>query len=379
MAQRRSLAWTELRVGLLVIASFVILVIVIFYIGQQAGFSLFMKKYTITGYFSSANGLRKGSEVWLEGVTIGSVSDVHISKEERPEPNRLIEVVMSLDENYKDKIRTGCNEEQTKQKLCSIAIIGNLSLLGDKNVEISRGTAGEVVPDKGYIQGSEAGDIKQIVQSSNDLVANLNDLSVTIGDMAKDIKNGKGTLGKLINDTSIYDNLNRATLEANALVRDAHTGRGTVGRLISDDELYQRVKASVDKVTATLDELNKTIVEIRQGNGTIAKLINDPSLYNQFKQMGERTQNILDRIDRGEGTLGKLTKDDALYNELRQTNTRVQSLISAIENGEGTAGRLIKDPALFNSLNGASSEVQKLLYDIRQNPKKFLTITLRLF
>jgi phospholipid/cholesterol/gamma-HCH transport system substrate-binding protein len=379
MAQRRSLAWTELRVGLLVIASFVILIMVIVYMGQQAGVGFFTKKYTITAYFSSANGLRKGSEVWLEGVTIGNVSDVHISKEPQPDPNRLIEVVMSLDENYKDKIRTGCNEEQTKKKQCSIAIIGNLSLLGEKNVEISRGTAGDVVQDNGFIQGTEKGDIKQIIESSDELVANLNDLSSTILDMSKDIKNGKGTLGKLLNDTSIYDNLNRATLEANALVRDAHTGKGTVGRLISDDDLYQQVKASIDKVSATLDEVNKTVVEVRQGNGTIAKLINDPSLYNQFKQMGERTQSILDRIDRGEGTLGKLTKDDALYNELRQTNTRVQSLISAIESGEGTTGRLIKDPALFNSLNGASSEVQKLLFDIRQNPKKFLTITLRLF
>ena len=54
-------------------------------------------------------------------------------------------------------------------------------------------------------------------------------------------------------------------------------------------------------------------------------------------------------------------------------------LVASIQNGEGTAGKFIKDPTLYNSLNQSSSEIQKLLYDFRQNPKKFLTITFKLF
>src|SRR5213593_1684082 len=106
MAQRRSLSWTELRVGLLVIASFVLLVVVNIFISRQAGTGILTPKYTITAYFPSANGLRNGAEIWLEGVTIGNVTDVHISREAQPDPNRSVEVEMSLDKSFQNNIRS---------------------------------------------------------------------------------------------------------------------------------------------------------------------------------------------------------------------------------------------------------------------------------
>ena len=104
MAQRRSLAWTELRVGLLVIASFALLALAIFYVSGQSG--IFTKKYTVTAFFASANGLRSGADVWLEGVTIGNVDQVRISKQ--ADPLRSVEVDLKVDENYRTPLR--CNE-----------------------------------------------------------------------------------------------------------------------------------------------------------------------------------------------------------------------------------------------------------------------------
>src|SRR5205807_9190328 len=142
MAQRRSLAWTELRVGLLVIASFALLALAIFYVSGQSG--IFTKKYKVTALFASANGLRSGAEVWLEGVTIGNVDEVRISK--LPDPQRAVEADLKLDEAYKNIIRTD-----------SMVTIATIGLLGDKYVNITRGTqAGQIVPDGGSLQGSEA-------------------------------------------------------------------------------------------------------------------------------------------------------------------------------------------------------------------------------
>ena len=73
-AQRRTLAWSELRVGILVIASFVLLALAIFYISGASGF--FEPQYSITAFFPSANGLRKGAEVWLEGE-VGEEAERH--------------------------------------------------------------------------------------------------------------------------------------------------------------------------------------------------------------------------------------------------------------------------------------------------------------
>src|SRR5262245_24170732 len=149
MAQRRSLAWTELRVGILVIASFALLAAAIFYIGGESGF--LQPKYTVNAFFASANGLRNGAEVWLEGVQIGNVSGVKIAKD--PNPERSVEVEMKLNEQYKNIIRTD-----------SEVTISTIGLLGDQNVQITRGTdKAAVVPDGGYLQGSEKGDIKRII------------------------------------------------------------------------------------------------------------------------------------------------------------------------------------------------------------------------
>jgi phospholipid/cholesterol/gamma-HCH transport system substrate-binding protein len=358
MAQRRSLAWTELRVGLLVIASFALLALAIFYVSGQSG--IFTKKYTVTALFASANGLRSGAEVWLEGVTIGNVDEVRISKQ--PDPNKSVEVDLKLDENYKNIIRTD-----------SMVTIGTIGLLGDKYVDITRGTeAGEIVPEKGMLLGTEAGDIRKIVTGTSDFVANLDSLSNQVKKLADRVDRGEGTLGKLLTDTGIYDNANSTMREANAFVRDLRTGNGTVGKLVSDDELYKRVNNLMDRV----DNLIETI---HNGHGTAGKFLNDPAVFDRTDRILAHVQEVTDRIDRGEGTLGKLTKDETIYNEFRDTVNKFSVLIASIQNGEGTAGRFIKDPTLYNSLNESSSEIQKLLYDFRQNPKKFLTINFKLF
>jgi phospholipid/cholesterol/gamma-HCH transport system substrate-binding protein len=358
MSPRRSLAWTELRVGILVILSFALLALAIFYVSGQSGF--FVRKYTITAYFQNANNLRSGAEVSLEGVTIGNVSSVDVSR--LADPMKAVAAVLKLDQNYKSFIRSD-----------SKVTISTIGLLGDSKVDISRGTAGTVIEDGGTLQGSEEGDIRRIVQGANDVVANLQVLSEDFKKITDRIERGEGTLGKFLTDTAIYDHFNSAGQELNQLVRDARTGPGTLGRLISDDQLHREIVQLVDRV----DTLVK---KAESGNGSLGKFVNDPSLYNRFDKVAARVETITDRIDRGEGTIGKLlSKDDTLYNDLRASVTRFNSLMDTIQNGDGTVGKLMKDPSLANNLNLVTSEFQKLMYDFRQNPKKFLTVNFKLF
>jgi phospholipid/cholesterol/gamma-HCH transport system substrate-binding protein len=358
MASRRSVAWTELRVGILVITSFTLLALAIFYISGQSGF--FVPKYTVTAYFQNANNLRSGAEVSLEGVTIGNVSAVAVSKE--ADPTRAVEAVLNLDETYKNIIRSD-----------SRVTISTIGLLGDSTVDITRGTeAGAVIEDGGILQGTEEGDIRRIVQGTNDVVANFQVLSEDFKRIADRIERGEGTLGKFLTDTSIFDNANAVTREVSTLVRDARTGPGTVGKLISDDQLYQKVMQISERV-------DLLVMKIESGDGTIGKFVNDPALYNRFNNLADRFQTITDRIDRGEGTLGKLSRDEALYNDVRSGVTKFNSLVDSVQSGDGTIGKFIRDPSLFNNVNEVTSEFQKLMYDFRQNPKKFLTINFRLF
>jgi phospholipid/cholesterol/gamma-HCH transport system substrate-binding protein len=365
MAKGQTLAWRELRVGILVVASFVLLAVAIFYIGGDSGF--FTPKYRITAYFHSANGLHAGAAVLLDGFTIGNVSTIKLSSEAVPE--KWVEVEMDLNKSYRHMIRTD-----------TMASIGTVGVLGDQQVELTRGSADkEEIPEGGSIQGADTGDIKKIITGTNDVVANLGVMTNQVTDLLQKVNQGKGTLGKILNDTSIYDNFDATAAEATALVKDARTGSGTIGQLMSNDELYRSVKASVDRLDSTMNKVDIIVDKINNGNGTVPKLLNDPAVFDRTNQLLTKFGTIADRIERGEGTLGKLSKEDALYNNMNGTLVKANTLLTSVENGEGTLGKMMKDPTLYNSLTQTSSELQKLMYDFRQNPKKYLTINFRLF
>src|SRR5215475_12445076 len=161
---------------------------------------------------------------------------------------------MKIDSRYQNIIRTDSK--------VSISTIG---LLGDSKVDITRGTQeGMVIPDGGFIQGTEE---------------------------------GEGTLGQFLVNKSVYDNADAVVREAHMLVSDARTGNGTMGRLISDDALYT-------KVMQIGDRLDLLVRKVESGNGTAGKFINDPTLYNRFNDLTTKVAGITDRIDRGEGTVG---------------------------------------------------------------------------
>lgn len=357
MARRQSLTWVELRVGILVIASFLLLGVLIFYVGGQAGF--FTDSYSITAYFDSANGMTRGADVWLEGVPVGSVSAVSVSPS--ADPLQSVEIAMSIDANYQDMIRTD-----------SILTIGTIGLLGDGYVDIARGYTGTVLVDGDTIQGATTGGIREIIEGTDDIVANIGELSSQIEEITQRVRDGEGTLGQLLTDSAVYDNLAATTAEANRLVVDARTGTGTIGRLMSDDALY-------DNALVTLARVDNIITRVENGEGTIGRFLTDPSLFEDISVAVADLGVFADRLEQGEGTLGQLSTDDELYNNASAAMEDISEMVASIADSEGTVGQLINDPALYNNMNASISEFLKLVYDFRQEPERFLTINFRLF
>lgn len=365
MAQRRSLAWAELKVGLLVIAAFIALTYAIINIGGPASF--FGEKLKITVYFSSASGLRPGNDVWLDGLLVGKVEEVGLNR--NPAIEGRVAVVMRIDAAYKDNIRTD-----------SVIGIESNGLLGDKTIQITSGSeAGTPVGDGGMIQGTDVGGIPKIIQGTDEIVGNfktlsdnLTKISENVITISENVNRGEGTLGKLMTNSEIHDNLNNSLVELQHLVEDIRNGPGTAGKLISDDEMYVRF-------TNLLGRMENIVAKVERGEGTAGKFLNDSALFDKITLVLDKMDSIASRVDRGEGSLGKIMNDDAFYNDLRKTVGEMNSLIAAIQNGDGTTGKLINDPTLFNGMNQTLSEIQKFMYDVRQNPKKYLTIQFRFF
>jgi phospholipid/cholesterol/gamma-HCH transport system substrate-binding protein len=84
-------------------------------------------------------------------------------------------------------------------------------------------------------------------------------------------------------------------------------------------------------------------------------------------------------VNAGKGALGKLTRDEEFAAKLQNTMNRLSSISDDLANGQGTAGRLLKDPSLYNNTDQMLIETRGLVKAIRENPKRYLTIHLKVF
>ncbi len=357
MPQSKKVAWSELRVGILVIVSFAILALAIFFISGKGG--VFAGKFRVKTYLSAASGLKEGAPVWLAGVEVGKVDRVAISNS--TDPARAVEITMSIRNSYMNDVRSD-----------SKARLGSIGLLGDKYIELSRGFKGTVVGDNGTVEGFEEADIKKLIESSNDLLANLDVLSDKVRSITEKIDRGEGSVGKFINDPALYDNVNHTVKVATDLMDQMKRGEGTIGKLIVSEELYNHFNAAADR-------LDKISARLESGQGSLGKFMKDETLYNNANQTVSKAKDLIDKVDKGQGTLGKLVSDQELYNKLNNAITRFTAIADKIDRGEGTMGKLMNDKQLYDNLNQASAEIVKLMYDFRKNPKRFLTIKLKVF
>ena len=117
----------------------------------------------------------------------------------------------------------------------------------------------------------------------------------------------------------------------------------------------------------------------RRATAAPANCSRTPALYDEAKASLAEIRGLLADLNAGKGTAGKLLKDDALHKRLEELVAKFNGTIDKINSGQGTLGQLLVNPQLYDSLNGATREFQSLAKDMRANPKKFLTIRLKLF
>ena len=358
MPQRQKVAWAQLRVGLMVLVSLIVLAVGIFFISGQVGF--LSRRYELKTFFSGASGVREGSEVRLAGIPVGNVARIRVSPFN--DPNKAVEIDLKVSRHYQDQIRQD-----------SVAQVETAGLLGEAYVDISRGSpSSPILKNDATVQGKEGPDITAIIHNANDVVSNLRALSDTLNAITTQVKAGEGTVGKLIYDPSLYNRINATASGADKIVNNIQSGQGTVGKLMTDDQLYNRM-------VYTVNHMDEVLNDIQHGNGSMAKFIQDPSVYNNVKEMAAKGNTLLDNINKGQGTLGKLVTDDQLYNRLNSTVAHVDTITERIDKGEGTLGKLSTDPSMYNSLNASAKSLQEFLTEFRKNPKKYLTLRLHIF
>jgi phospholipid/cholesterol/gamma-HCH transport system substrate-binding protein len=361
MPSQQEVKWSQLKVGVIVLVSIFLLSSLLFLMTSASGMSLFSDKIVVTTYFENSSGLKVGAPVSLEGVTVGEVTKVTVSTEESRKL-KPVKVVMKLDPKYHLSLH--------KDSTASLSTVG---VLGDTVVDIdSKVATGPELQTGDELKTKASAGISDVVESSQKALESLNVTLQKLDGVVDAIQKGQGTVGKLVMDPALYDEANGTVHELHVLAANINSGKGSVGKLMHDDELYNRLNETSAKLQAIADGLDS-------GKGTAGKLLKDDSLYNNLNSTVEQANTLLTDANNGKGALGMLAKDPVFAAKLNDTVTKLDTLLGNVNAGKGTLGKLATDDAAYNNLNKLLNSSTDLVTTIRSDPKKYLTIHLKIF
>jgi phospholipid/cholesterol/gamma-HCH transport system substrate-binding protein len=359
LPSQKQLKWSQLRVGLTVVVASLVLALLLFLMSGTSG--LFSRRITLVSYFDNAEGLRVGAPVRLSGVDIGNVVKILIvpDKDKSITP---VEVVMKVSTTYNFNLRRD-----------SVSSLDTAGVLGETYLDIESSEAvGPEAHDGDTLPTHVHPDFNEVVRSSQSTLQNMDALLKRADRILAFAESGKGSLGKLIYDPTLYDRLSQTVAELKEVVDEIAKGQGSLGQLINSNDAY-------NKFVATLDKLNGVVDDLQQGKGTAGKFLKDPALYNNANDTIANLKQVSENLNAGKGTAGRLLKDEELAAKIDTTMTKLAALTSDLDAGRGTAGKLLKDETLYNNVNHMLEETQGLIKAIRENPKKYLSIKLHIF
>jgi phospholipid/cholesterol/gamma-HCH transport system substrate-binding protein len=355
---RKEIQWAQLRVGALVLVAMAVLVGLILAMSGSTG-GLFARKLLLRSYFENAAGLKDGAEVTLEGVTIGNVIHVRVIPDRNPTP---VEVTMRVGYEFVHSLHTD-----------STASIAQAGVLGDSYVDISSSHAtGPPPANDAELRTSGSPSIQDVIRTSEVSITQVQSLTKKLEILTDSLNSRRGTVGMLINDPEMAHKVTVIATDLETITSAIASGKGSLGKLVNDDALYVHLNSSVDKLDQITTALN-------DGKGTAGKLLKDDSLYNNLNSTVSNANQLVAEINAGKGSIGKLARDPAFAKKLDDTVTRLDSILTTVDEGKGTIGQLLKNRSVYDHADETLDQTQKLVKSIRDDPKKYLIIRLKVF
>ena len=255
----------EVKVGLFVGLAIAIFIITLF--SLREGSFLFSTRYTLQVKMDSIDGLGPGSLVQLLGVTIGNVGSVN----PLPSENKVL-LQLGIDNRYQNLIEEGSTVE-TKTK----------GVLGDRFISINPSNGdGEVLQHGDFLTYKPQVDMFSIISSEGDrienlfvvlqelatLIKNLNannkavEIMNNLNESSKGLTELIGSLNVLTKDIQEQKKLRQSLHHLNSVLRKIDRGQGTLGALINDSSLYDRIDqllSGTERQTYVKDLVRRTI------------------------------------------------------------------------------------------------------------------------
>jgi phospholipid/cholesterol/gamma-HCH transport system substrate-binding protein len=350
MERARTLTWTELRVGVVMLVSVVVLSFTVLYIGGGGG-SPFASKYRLVALMSDVNGLKPGAPVRVGGVEVGTVTSVQLGGAEKA---GLVEVWMRLDQRVHGQVTTE-----------SRVSLGTLGLLGEKALDISPANRGIPLEDGSVVPSDPQDPFKGLLTDAGQSTAYLRRILARMDA-------GEGLLGKALRDDELYNRMTDVSGRLQAVLTKLESEASPMGRLVNDRQMSERMASSMRGIEAAAARLEA-------GQGALGVLSKDEELAHDIKALTASLTELSGRVQKGEGTVGRLVNEDTLYVKLDRLTTRVDAVMAQLETGDGTAARALRDPELYGNMTAATKELRQLIAEVRADPRKYLRLKMSLF
>ena len=235
----------KIRLGLFIMGGLAIFVIAIFIIGKQE--HLFDPVFKISTNFHNVSGLEAGSNVRYSGINVGTVDKIIIIND------TTVRVDMMIKRSVQQFIKDDCE-----------AGIGSAGVIGDRILIITQGSEdAPLVKDGAYIGSKEPIEADAIMESTQITVDNAAIITDHLAEIMIKINSGNGTLGRLIQDTTIADNIDRTIVNLRRSSKGLDENMNAAKENFLLKGYFNRKERAAQKVAKdTLDEKEKAQKEI---------------------------------------------------------------------------------------------------------------------
>lgn len=261
------------KLGIFIFLGSALLVILIFLLGNKD--QLFTSTFSINAYFKNTEGLRNGAPVRFGGIDVGAVKGISIVNDTTGR------VVVSM--RIKDDVRRFIKKD-------SRASIETEGLVGNKVVMISMGSeSADEISEGGIILSKEPLSFADIIAETQGIMAYTKEMTKNLSEIVYKVNEGKGTIGKIINDNQLYDAATNLTKSADVSMTSlTNDMKGVIGLF---DELGRGVQDVVNNVNGIVTRIDTVLQGVSEGRGLLGSLVSDKG--KEGKSLNKILENLV--------------------------------------------------------------------------------------
>jgi phospholipid/cholesterol/gamma-HCH transport system substrate-binding protein len=313
--------------GIFVLATLAVLVIVVVMAGHSQRWFQPVRRLTIVLPEEGSLGLRPGTEVFILGVSVGSVEDIS------PDAEGHMRADVTIRRDYSQFLHV--DSKAVIRKTFGVA--------GDAYVEISRGS-GAALPATGAVIHSSSdraptemfGEL--LVQVRDEWIPTLRTAQAAMEEYRKvavDLRDPEG-------------HLQQTLARADRVTRNIEHGEGLAGRLVADPEMAKQVDAALTKVNTSLDQTDAVLKDARAAAASLARLTDSGN--EQIKALPALIQQTQDT----------LRESQALLKDARHTTAMLPSTLASIDEAlRGLPGLMVQTQETMRQVQRLVEGAQK--------------------